>query len=388
MALNVISNYAANVAQRNLVRTDAAATASLAKLSSGTRVVSAKDDAASLAIGKRLEAEIGALRQAQVNAGQAASMLQIADGALATQADIIVRMKVLAVQSSSSQLSSTERTLLNNEFTSLRDELNRIAQDTDFNGIKLLSGSTTFSASSVGTDIAVVDGFEQFIFGSDPGGTFISAGDTIAITYNTGTDILTVTNEVTGQAETASVSSAPSAGSFSDVVFGDFGLTVRLNSLFATATAVTGANAKFIVAGGTSNTLTLSFRVGTGINSEDVISFSLGKSTAVALAAGLDTDDILTVAAAETAITDTTTAIDEANSIRADVGAAKNRVTFAAYNLGSSIENAEAARSNLLDLDIAAETTTFVSKQILFQAGVAMLAQAQQLPQALLKLLG
>src|SRR3990172_1768186 len=195
MALNVISNYAANVAQRNLVRTDAAATASLAKLSSGTRVVSAKDDAASLAIGKRLEAEIGALRQAQVNAGQAASMLQIADGALATQADIIVRMKVLAVQSSSSQLSSTERTLLNNEFTSLRDELNRIAQDTDFNGIKLLSGSTTFSASSVGTDIAVVDGFEQFIFGSDPGGTFISAGDTIAITYNTGTDILTVTNE-------------------------------------------------------------------------------------------------------------------------------------------------------------------------------------------------
>lgn len=389
MALNIISNFAANVAHRNLVRTDAAATASLAKLSSGTRVVSAKDDAASLAIGKRLESEIAALRQAQVNAGQASSVLQIADGALATQSDILTRMKALAVQSSSGQLSSTERTLLNSEFTSLRNELNRIAQDTDFNSVTLLNGSNTFSASSVGTDIVAAKGFELFSFGSDPGGTFVSAGDTLAITYNTGTDVFTVTNEVTGQSQTSSaVAAPPSAGTFTDVALNSFGLTIRLNSQFATGTAVTGANAKFVVAGGTSNTLSLSFQIGTGTAASDQISFSLGKSTDVALAAGLNTDNISTVAGAQTAITNLTTAITQLNTIRADVGAAQNRIGFASNNLGSSIENAEAARSNLLDLDIAAETTKLVSSQILLQAGVSTLAQANQFPQALLKLLG
>jgi flagellin len=95
MALNAISNYAANVAHRNLQTSDTAATSSLAKLSSGTRVVSARDDAASLAIGSRLNAEVAALRQASVNAGQAVSMLQIADGAMAKVQDIQQRVRDL-----------------------------------------------------------------------------------------------------------------------------------------------------------------------------------------------------------------------------------------------------------------------------------------------------
>ena len=105
MALNVISNFAANVAHRNLVKSDMDLTDSLSKLSSGTRVVSAKDDAASLAIGSRLMAETTALRQAQVNAGQAVSMLQVADGAMARTHDILMRLKTLAVQAGSGQLS-------------------------------------------------------------------------------------------------------------------------------------------------------------------------------------------------------------------------------------------------------------------------------------------
>src|SRR3546814_16748985 len=109
MALNAISNYAANVAHRNLQTSDAQATASLAKLSSGTRVVSARDDAASLAIGSRLNAEVAALRQASVNAGQAVSMLQIADGAMRKVQDILVRMKTLAVKAGSGQLSQPEQ---------------------------------------------------------------------------------------------------------------------------------------------------------------------------------------------------------------------------------------------------------------------------------------
>src|SRR3546814_7277013 len=116
MALNMVSNYAANVAHRNLSATDVTMTASLAKLSSGTRVVSAKDDAASMAIGSRLNSEIQALRQATVNAGQAASMLQIADGAMARTSDILTRLKTLAVQASSDQLGNTERGMLDTEY--------------------------------------------------------------------------------------------------------------------------------------------------------------------------------------------------------------------------------------------------------------------------------
>ncbi|HET6521651.1 MAG TPA: flagellin, partial [Geminicoccaceae bacterium] len=104
MPLNVVSNYAANVAHRNLQMTDSAAARSLAKLSIGQRVVSARDDAASMAVGSRLNAEVQGLKQAVVNAGQANSMLQIADGAMGTVSDILTRMKTLAIQSSSGNL--------------------------------------------------------------------------------------------------------------------------------------------------------------------------------------------------------------------------------------------------------------------------------------------
>jgi flagellin len=159
MALNAISNYAANVAHRNLQASDAAATSSLAKLSSGSRVVSAKDDAASMAIGSRLNSAVNALKQASVNAGQGVSMLQIADGAMAKVNDVLVRMKTLAVQAGSGQLSSTERGMLNTEYQALLSEVTRIAAATDFNGQQLVNGSqTTNGAAIVGGAFAAADG--------------------------------------------------------------------------------------------------------------------------------------------------------------------------------------------------------------------------------------
>ena len=163
MPLNLISNFAAHVAQRNLAMSDASATSSLAKLSSGSRVVSAKDDAASLAIGSRLNAEVVGLKQASVNAGQAISMLQIADGAMAKVNDILVRMKALSVQAGSGQLSGTERTMLNTEYEALRSEVDRIANDTDFAGTLLVNGSISVNRASA-TDFEVVDGVQGITF--------------------------------------------------------------------------------------------------------------------------------------------------------------------------------------------------------------------------------
>ena len=166
MPLNLVSNFAAHVAQRNLGMSDAAASSSLAKLSAGSRVISAKDDAASLAVGSRLNAEVVGLKQASVNAGQAISMLQIADGAMAKTNDILVRMKSLAVQAGSGALSATERNMLNTEYTALRSEIDRISNDTDFAGTQLVDGSISVDRTSA-TTFEVVDGVTDIVFRGD-----------------------------------------------------------------------------------------------------------------------------------------------------------------------------------------------------------------------------
>ncbi len=139
MSLTASFNVAASIANRQLARSDAELTSSLAKLSAGSRVISARDDAASLAIGARLNADAQALKQAAVNSGQAASMVQIAEGAMGRIGDILVRMKSLSIQAGSGQISSTERAMLDTEYTQLRDEIDRIAGDTQFNGKQLVA---------------------------------------------------------------------------------------------------------------------------------------------------------------------------------------------------------------------------------------------------------
>jgi flagellin len=386
MALTINSNYAANVAHRHLSASDSDATRSLAKLSAGTRVLSGRDDAASLAIGKRLEAETAALRQASVNAGQAGSMLQIADGALSSISDILTRMKTLATQSASDQVSDAERVYLNDEFASLRSEIDRIAADTDFNGQKLINGSQTVTAGTIGTAIASAAGFGAITFDTNAAG--VSNADQFSIEYSATTDRFTVTNINTGVAQTSEqVTAAPAAGTTQDVRLDEFGLTLTLTSDFA-ATDI-NANNTFDVTIANSASSTFTYKIGTGTNAiEDDLAFTIQSAAVASLSAGLAADTLDTRANAETAIDNVAAAIDEINSRRAGIGANQNRLEFAAANLASSIENSEAARSELLDLDIASEMTAFTSKQILQQAGVSMLAQANQMPQNLLKLLG
>ena len=211
MALSITSNFAANVAQRNLAKTDMDVTASLTKLSSGTRVVSAKDDAASLAIGSRLRAEVEALSQASVNAGQAGSLLQIADGALSTTADILVRMKSLAVQSSSGQLADSERAVLDAEFQALRSEIDRISNDTEFNGQKLIAGDAAVVTASVGENL----GNQGFTIAYDS--SVSTDGDAYRLNYDTVTAV--------AQADTVSIAGTVASG---EVGQGEIVLALRV----------------------------------------------------------------------------------------------------------------------------------------------------------------
>ena len=482
MALNVISNFAANVAHRNLIVNDRMQTASLAKLSSGTRVVSAKDDAASLAIGSRLNAEVQAQKQAQVNAIQASSMLQVADGAMAKVSDILVRMKTLAVQAGSGQLSDTERSFLDTEYQSLLSEIDRIAADTEFNGVSLINGSSGTTTvlngqSDTNSVIQAADGFQSIAMESSVG------ADSFLIGYDSSTNVLTVTNLTEGTSQGIDIGSTAIATNATETVdFSTLGVVITLNSAFDKTSDIDPTNS-FTLGGGsgaisniqvsladsttavhnvsaisgsvdttdtdailitidgftgtfagstgsktvalsdgtsdftitfdvgtafvsnattssisvgdlgalvfgesaTSNTTSFTYKLGTGstVDVDDVtISVDGVSSTALALNGG----DITTAANADTASAAVTTAIDTLNGARATIGAAQNRLEFASDNLATTIENSEAARSNLMDLDVAAEMTNFTSKQILVQVGVSMVAQAQQVPQALLRL--
>jgi flagellin len=382
MALNLISNYAANVAHRNLVQTDTQATASLAKLSSGQRIVQAKDDAASLAIGSRVAAEVGALKQALINTGQAGSMLQIADGSLANATDILTRMKALAVQASSGQISDTERAMLDTEYQSLKTEITRIGNATSFNGVYMLAGSITVTTppnfnNNEGIDAASAQG--------------ISTGNlAIGITATTGGNVTISATDSNGDVFTGTISSSAfTAGqltvptsitltSTNAQVTGT--VTLNLSTAFSNVNTIATTNG---TAAGTSTT-SVTFKVGTGTNpAADDLTFNIPSLVAIAQTLA---SSVTTKANADTASGEVTAAIDQVSTARAAIGANQSRLEFAGANVSTSIENLDAARSQLLDLDVAQEMTKFSSKQVLEQAGVAMLAQANQMPQMLMKL--
>jgi flagellin len=306
-------------------------------------------------------------------------MLQIADGAMSMISDILTRMKVLSIQASSENLGTTEREFLDVEFQALMAEIDRIADDTDFNGVQLLDGEIAVTQSAnLGTANGVAGVSAQ---GIDTNGTFTIAYDgTSAFTVSDGTNSYTGalaaevldTNGALARSTTLQLSSTTGNGS----------LTLALNTAFDATTAV--AAEAFTVAG--ANQLSLAFKLGTGTETYDSLSFTLDAVSVTGLGfTGTETID--SAANAESAMEAVNIAIDNLNSYRANVGAAQNRLDFASTNLSIAIENAEAARSTLLDLDMAAEMTNFTSKQILMQSGVAMLAQANQLPQNLLRLL-
>ena len=265
----VTTNTAANSALRFLEINHAATQSSIGKLSSGSRIVKASDDAASLAISTNLNADIVVLKQSAINAAHGTAVVQVADGGYARIADILARMKALAAQALSGSVNAESRGYIDAEFQELKSQIDDIADQTEFNGQELGTGATI-----------------EFMVG------------------RVATDAITV------------------------------------------VTANAGAT-------------------------------SLGISAAA----------VSTTASATSAIAQVGTAINTINTQRAKMGAFMSRFEFVARNIDTQVENLDAAKSALLDTDVAMEMTKFTSAQVLTQANVAMLAQANQLPQNLLRLL-
>jgi flagellin len=271
MALAINTNVASLNAQRNLAKSQGDLATSMARLSSGLRINSAKDDAAGLAISDRMTAQIRGLNQAARNANDGISLAQTAEGALQESTNILQRVRELAVQSANDTNSPSDRLSLQAEVDQLITEMDRIATSTSFNNRPLIDGSMTGATFQVGAN----------------------AGETIT--------------------------------------------------------------------------------------------FAIGDAQVAAL--GVDSASVATAADSSTTIGLADIALGTIDSIRGELGAVQNRFESTIANLNNVAENLSAARSRIMDADIAQETSAMTRANILQQAGVAILTQANQTPQLALQLL-
>jgi len=278
MSMSIRTNVASLDAQRNLSSTQNMLNTAMARLSSGYRITSAGDDAAGLGVSTQLEAQIASYNQAVRNANDGVSVVQTTEAALDNTANILTRLRELAMESASDGVGNSDRAYINTEATQLQAEIDRVAQTTNFNGASLLNGSNT----------------------------------------------------------------------------------------------------------------TLDFHVGVEATSNDVISFTTLNATVAALfsGTGLTSIDLSSKAGAVSALSVVDSALAQVSDQRSILGATGNRLQDAISTIQAFTEQLSAADSRIKDVDVAEETSALARANILQQAGVSVLAQANQQPQLALKLLG
>jgi flagellin-like hook-associated protein FlgL len=428
MGLSVNTNIAAMNAYRNLSTTNNNMSKSLERLSSGYRINRAADDAAGLAISEGLRSQIGGLTQAVRNTQDGVSVVQTAEGALSETTSILQRMRDLSVQASNSgSLNSTATASIQKEISQLKQELDRISGTTTFNGTKLLDGNfaKTFQVgANAGETISVNIGSSGK--GMDSSGLGVSGVDVTSV------GIYTVGNAGAGKVSTVAATGAANAtmtitasgtDTFSGATSGlqpyknlsgtiNFGgksfdlgsvdystitpsgtpatdATAALAKLNAAAKAALGLTTDPFAA---ATTTTLTFKVAdpiagfTGAGGVALNANGTTNPSSAEIAAATPT--FTAASGASSAISSIDAAITLVSSARADLGAKQNRFEHTINNLNTTIENTTASESRIRDTDMASEMTNFTRTQVLTQAGTAMLAQANQSTQSILKLLG
>ena len=401
MAQVINTNTISLNAQRNLGTSGASLATTIQRLSSGLRINSAKDDAAGLAISERFSTQIRGLDVAVRNANDGISLAQVAEGSLTEIGNNLQRIRELAVQSANATNSSSDRAALNAEVKQLTAEIDRVAKQADFNGTKLLDGTFTSQLFQVGANAGqaiaidkVVDARAQTLggvtFANTYAGTALgvdaAAADTTysqlqisvtptggsATTVDIGAFDVKAGQSITQAAAAAINNKLGETGVYAEVKAGVINLTsVKGGQEFALAFGGP------VVAGATVSTAANLGLTETSTNGGDL-------ATTNSFVQGLD---ITTFAGAQRALEVVDKALTSVNGARADLGAIQNRFTSVVANLQTSSENLAASRSRIRDTDFAKETAELTRTQILQQAGTAMLAQANQVPQNVLSLL-
>lgn len=407
MALSVNTNVASLNTQRNLSNSSNALGTSLQRLSTGSRINSAKDDAAGLQIANRLTSQINGMGVAVKNSNDGISMAQTAEGALEQSTTILQRMRDLALQSANGSNSPEERKALHAEVNELKKELDRIANTTSFGGKKLLDGSfgtTTFqvgaaanetisvkldemstkamSASYTAGTVSLEDsGIDLANFDATSPFKAIASG-TISVTVNAAgwTEPRTYTVDVK-VGDTMAQAEDKLATLINDANIGISAFKVDASGVPATAGTLHLVSVKGLSATAADVDADSVFvGLGTGTPQDPPSAIQVIDTTVKDV-------DINTVRGSQEALIIIDAAIQKIDAQRADLGAVQNRFENTIQNLQNIQENVSAARGRIQDTDFAAETATLSKNQIMQQAGTAILAQANQLPQAVLSLL-
>lgn len=370
------TNLASLNTQRNLNTSQSALATSIQRLSTGMRVNSARDDAAGLAIAERMNSQVRGLNVAARNANDGVSLAQTAEGSLGKIGDMVQRIRELAVQSSNATNSSDDRASLQSEVAQLKEEIDRVATTTNFNGTKLLDGSFTSAKFQVGSN----------------------AGESITVASITNAQLagMGVVNRASTQSSTAITDlTATSLGDLTingtDIgVLNAAGTTQERQAQVVDAinriSSTTGVGAFFdtqnnVIALTSASTITLTGAAGAQVG------FVAADSATAAASANMASLDISSYGGAQLAIQQADAAQKQINTARAGLGAVQSRFDNAIANIQINSENTTAARSRIMDTDFASETANLTRAQILQQAGTAMLSQANQLPQQVLSLL-
>lgn len=402
----ISTNTAANTAVRYLNANSSEQSESLAKLSSGSRINKASDDAAGLAISTKISSDVTALEQASTNASHGISILQTADGGAANVSDILERMKTLASQAASGTVTDTERAYIQAEFEQLLEEIDGISTSTRYNGQSLLDGTSDFSDDGTEATITTSLTSASTIAGAD-GETlsFDVNGTTIELTVGatetgviTADDILNAVNaEGTATGVIASYDDsgnlqfqstgvgAEETVTLDNVTVGADNVTLASADLTDFGVADTGGDGDATETATGTDAATTGATVVVGSDASDTITLTIASLTTEAL--GIDELDVSTQEGAEAALNLIDVAIDEVSNARAEMGATMSRFEFRSSQIDTSIENLEAAESAIADVDIAAEQADLSSASVKVQAAVAAAAQANQMPENLLQLL-
>ena len=439
--MKISFNASAVIANNSLTRNDNRLQESLARLSSGLKVVNAKDNPSGLAMSKRMNAQIEGINQATQNAGDGVSIIEIADGTLAEIHDMLQRLNELCVKASTGTLSDNDRELINDEARQLKEEITRIAEEAEFNGQNILDGSFDLKGYTDNQNVKVTYYSDQVMSGTYEltalNVTFADDGTIDEVTAFTGGNgfpadakvdkvdgnIVTITGSQDFELKirvtkpdtedftfVTPVNGTDYNSSF-NVTFNEDGTIKQVNNL---STAIPDcANPPVYTVNG--NTVTIEdnngnsydFTLATdtfsitdttldlvGFGSMDMqIGANEGQQLGIRIPRislenmGISSLDLTTQKGAEDALGRMDGAINYVSSVRSRLGAYQNRLEHTVSSLDITSENMTAAYSRIMDVDMAEEMTEYTTLQVLSQASTSMLAQANERPAQVLQLL-
>jgi flagellin len=398
MALSVLNNISSLTAENALSNTQMNLQKTLTQLSTGMKINSGSDDAAGLSIVSGLNANIAALTQSQQNAANGVGLLQTADGALAQVTTLLNRAVTLATEASTSGITTgagSQASALNTEFSSILSEINQIGAATNFNGSNVFGTAATSQNLATGSATGVT------------GITNLSNGSAVTITdTNTGVSLTVnqsatpITGENTGT-PTAQVMSATNAEDLNVDITSAFGATVTGSTssgsevissadsftVTSTDTAVVGTSttASSVVTAGAAKAADVYIGDGTtAAGTLTQIDTSISGLSATDL--GLNSDNLSSATAAQTALAHITTAINTVSAQRGVIGASVNRLTAATGDMSSEVTNLQSAANGLSNADIGKTVANMTQYNVLQSTGMAALQQSNQAQQAVLKL--